>query len=292
MDGVSIAQEEQRQYKSLKSELARLSGLIKTAEGRLAAMTIDEAEEQRLTASLVTLRRQHQELTDSVRALSGQKIAGDRELARAETAAKKAKEKYEQYSGLSETVKNKLDDSRNRLEHVRKDTAAAIASARVAAAQKVADIRKSVESAKAELKVVVNEIAAAKKELAGMAANRAKNNVLAAGIPGKERTSAKLDEDIAAKERELAEKTSKVVLVDEVIAGKWDAFQKKCVTRETSIALATKDIEDREGRVSFAKENLRSKAALLRGAKQDLEQFHGKQLRHIVIVADEDIDAI
>ncbi len=66
--GVTTSQEEQRQFRGLKDELARLSGLIESSKKRHESYVVDKAEETRLTASLVELRKEEHKLADVARA--------------------------------------------------------------------------------------------------------------------------------------------------------------------------------------------------------------------------------
>lgn len=289
MTGAQIAQEDQRRLGSLKAELKRISGLIESGKARLDHMGVSTREIEKTELQLKDLAANRDTLRVSVRALERDTKIASRALSRIQADLKKKTEEYKRASEDCGIAADKLVSLRAQIKELSDEIRDMRISKREMIRIRSSEIAKDLAAATGELDGIRRQIVAGKREIRTIEVKRVKVRELDAAIAAKKKRSGELDVTISEKSRVLEQKSGQITAVDESIAKKRADHDAQVHTDRVQLALEKKDLEDREGKISFAKQNLIEKARLLRQAKSELESFHGKQLRHIVIAAEEDL---
>lgn len=286
--GVSKAQTEQRQFKTLKDELAILSTKIEAAKKRLNNYQFDTEEHARLVKLLSDLNATKATLEPEVRALQAchktltdkvgdvdKKIAA-KQLLISELDTKHADTK-KTHATLTEEVRQlkieKADLVSSKREELRKDLAGIEAD--------------KVEANKA-LKAVNQAVSKALKKSKALGPKAKKHDELTGAI---KRAQIKLDgieSNITARTAAHKRADEAATALEAELDAKRKAFDEECHKWDVALKLKEKDLEEREGDANRVTQWNKKKAGLLRQAKMELEEIHGKPLRHIIIPPDEE----
>lgn len=288
-NGVASAQEDQRQFGTLKAELARLGSLIEGSKARLASYQFNAEEEARVIAALSDMTAQKADLENELRDLRTQRVIEGRSLEQITIALKDAKKKYEEYSALSSGRKDEAQRLKNDVHELTKQKADHTASRTESTRQRTAQANASIATLQQTITDLTNAIAQGTKEINGMAADRAAASALKASIATAEKRLKKITDEITRAERMTQDTHTKKAAVEAEIADERAAFEAYKKAETVTLNLREKDLEHREGELSRFTEWLKKKAGLLRDAKRELEEFRGRPLNHIVVPADEEI---
>lgn len=280
---VSQVKDERAQYSSLKAELARLSSLIEAAKKRLESYQFDTAEADRVGSLLAELKKKKSALEADIRTATAQKKSKDRELGRIDTRLKVLKTKLDELEGVRGVEESKRKTLRDECAQLKKDKAALLENSRESRRVALQEISKKIADAADHLRDLNGEIDTKRKRLQHMDTTLSEEKALVARMKTRILSIENLDKEIAFREKILEGKKREIAGADVSMSTKREAHDAAIAKDWVDIRLARKDLEDREGQVNFLLNNLKDKAGLLKQAKQELEAFHGKQLRHIII---------
>lgn len=283
MDSVAKSKKEQREYGSLKVELARIGDLIEKGKSRLASLAVDEKEEKRLLEALPQLQKQEQEILATISRLRGQETE-------ARAAADRAKRDFEKVDGAYKATSTLHGEATGKTAHVGRQVnnleqtkASLEASTKEKTREKTGKESKDIVDANSELGRIRAEITQATKELEDMTTNRKKAKEISADLTAANKRLKDLSGEIAGLEKVKGAKAKQVDALDESMAKKRQTHDEYIAAENKKLADREKGLLEREGDVNRQKQWIIGKAGLLRQAKRELEEFHGKILRHIVI---------
>ncbi len=281
--GVATAQTEQRQYRSLKDELARIGTLIEDGKRRLNEMQVNEAEESRLLAELPKLRQDERELRDSIARLKGAETEAAGSTQRATKAHRSVDSAYKSVSDLHGKAIGKKMVVERQIESLESDAQSIAASNKEKVRRNVSKTDAALIAANNALAGIQAQIATAKKEIASMSTRRTQSASLFRSIRAQENHIVRLDKLVAATEKSLKGKQSQLLAVAEDIATQRAACDAECAQRAKDIDAREIDLKRREGDIDRVRKWVKDKGGLLKQAKREIEEYRGKVLAHIII---------
>lgn len=283
MSGLSTAKADREQLGSLKAELARIGDLIETGKRRLKNLEIDAAEEARLRDVLPQLKKSEEILRDSIARLTAAETQARNGTQRATGSLKAVSDAYKSTSELHAAATGRKARAERQVEILEGDAEAIKAGNRERGREEISKTDPAIVSANTILAKVRSDIASAKRQLATMDSKRKAHTRISNDIENLTNRAKKLDRKILDGERKLKKTEASIADVDAEIYRKRKAFDAECAKKTSDIDAREKDLMQREGTLDRVKKWVKEKGGLLKQAKTEIENYHGKALNHIII---------
>lgn len=284
MNGAAIAKQEQHQRSTLKDELNRLSGQIEAAKRRLETYKVDQAEYDKLLKLLEGLRAQRDALREELRFLERRQRKADADLKKTERKLATASERLAAIEGSDKPAAHKALAAE--VERLTGERDALVGAARSGHKEEISDIAKDTAEARRVLASLNTAVGKARKDLSSMSADQKKHKQLLADIEAAHDSLDELGRTIKARETEQKKADQKLADTRAQIEQERKDFDAECHKKDVALKLRGKDLDDREGEVGRQVQWTKERTGKLRQAKTEIENFHGKVLKHIIIPED------
>jgi chromosome segregation ATPase len=284
--GVAKSQQEQRQLGSLRAELKSLSDKIESAKKRLESYQFDQDAHTRLQELLAELSAQRDRLAPEVVRLERERkvIESQIEILNKSISAKQAD--LDAVTKLHGTTKEQLDTYREEIRILKLDRESLIASSKSSKVLKNSETGRQLEAASNALTQVNNLLARRQKKADDLADVEKRHDDLIGAIAEAQTAKDALDRTLKDMDAEKIKKQNALNDLDKELEEKRAAFNKECQEKEVALRLREKDLDERAGDLNRREQWHNKRSGLLRQAKSELEEIHGKPLRHIVIPPD------
>lgn len=284
--GVLKAQKEQRQFKSLKDTLSELGTKIEAAKKRLADYQFDTAEHARLTELLKDLSALKATLEPEVRALQTRHASLTEQISRIDAQLKPKQEKLEELTRMGAAAKEIRDTLKEEIRQLKLAKTDLTSSKREKLRKDIAEIEGDKVEANKALKAVNQAISKALAKSKALNGKAKRHDELMGLIAQATKALGELEENIRTRTAAHKRAVDLLEATEAEIAKLRTDFDAECRKKDIALKLKEKDLEQREGDVNRVKEWNKKRLGLLRDAKTELEEIHGRPLRHIIIPED------
>lgn len=284
--GIATAQKEQRQFRTLKDELKDLSTKIDRAKTMLESFQFDQTQHEALKQLLIDLEASKAALEPQVRTLGTRHTSLTNAIAAIEARIKPMQEKLDAMVAQHKDTKEAHDALKEQIRQLKIEKADLVSSKRKELKDQLGGINRDKDAANAVLKDLNTAIGVAKRKAEGLKAKAKKHDDLVAAIEAAQGRLDTINKSIVNRTADQKRAQKALDDLDAELAAKRAKFDDYVKQRETAFNLRDKDFEVREGDLNRREQWHNKRSGLLRQAKAELEEIHGRPLRHIVIPPD------
>lgn len=289
--GVATAQKQQRQLGPLQAKLNDLSGKIEAAKVRLESYQFDQEAHTKLQQLLKELSATRDSLQPEVARLEREHTASVKKLADIGVAISAKEAELDAATKLHTTTKDQRDLLVKEVAQLREDKRTLKAGKTQKSAVTRGEISADIVQAQKELKHVTDLLTSRSNKAKALKTKEDRYATIVAAIESADAALVKVNGNIKQREADEIKAKAKVDELEAQLLQMRTDFDAECKKKTTALNLREKGLEEREGDVVRREQWNDKRTGLLRNAKTELEEIHGRPLRHIVIPPAEDPEA-